>query len=342
MKKHKLILCLTLMLACTVSTVPVYADTTTDLQAEADIDITVNDKDAASDPSRLPLAPSGISKTKGGKLVIADRTYQVVRVLQKDGTYRLLAGTDGTSGYKDGSAKKSLFSSPWDVVPFDGGWLISDTENHALRWYVDATVTTFAGNGKAGYKDATGKNARFNRPTGMAVGADKEVYIADTGNHVIRMIDKKGKVTTFAGGKKGCANGSLKSARFNEPTGLSFYKGALYVADSGNHRICKIENGKVTTVAGSAKGMEGSKNGKALNARLSNPQDIVWYKDAMYISDTGNAAVRKLAKGKVTTVIEPFSLGEGCHPAEPCGMMITGGKLYVGDIFTEELIEIDL
>ena len=86
---------------------------------------------------------------------------------------------------------------------------------------------------------------------------------------------QKGKVTTFAGSKKGCANGTLKKAKFNEPTGLYYYNGALYVADSGNHRICKIENGKVTTVAGSAKGVEGDKNGSALNARLSNPQEII-------------------------------------------------------------------
>lgn len=114
------------------------------------------------------------------------------------------------------------------------------------------------------------------------------------------------------------------------------------MADSGNHRVCKIENGKVTTVAGSAKGIEGSKDGSAKSARLSNPQDIFLYKNDMYISDTGNACVRKLSGGKVTTLIKAFSMGDGREPAEPCGLMIRSGKLYVGDIFTEELIEVSL
>ena len=114
------------------------------------------------------------------------------------------------------------------------------------------------------------------------------------------------------------------------------------MADSGNHRICKIENGKVTTVAGSAKGVEGSKDGSALKARLSNPQDMILYKDMMYISDTGNGCVRKLEKGNVTTVIPAFSIGDGRAPAEPCGLSIRGGKLYVGDTFTEELLESEL
>lgn len=336
MKKRKLILCLTLALTCVGSVLPVRAETTSHV-----LQLTATN-DTESEVTRLALAPSGISKAKSGNLVIADRTYQVIRVMDTDGEYRVLAGTEGTGGYKNGSAKKALFNSPWDVVSYQGGWLISDSENHALRLYKNGKVTTVAGTGKSGYKNAAGTKAKFNRPTGMAVGKNGEVYISDTGNNAIRMIDKKGKVTTFAGGKKGCSDGTLTKARFYEPTGLYYYKGALYVADSGNHRICKIENGKVTTVAGSAKGVEGAKNGSALKAGLSNPQDIIFYKDVMYISDTGNACVRKLSKGKVTTLIGAFSMGNGREPAEPCGLAIRDKKLYIGDIFTEELIELQL
>ena len=337
MKKRGLALLLTLALACAGSVSPVSAETT------AQTPVTTDTKtDTTTEPARFVLAPSGISKTKSGSLVIADRTHQVVRVRNKNGEYRVLAGTEGLGGYKNGSAKKALFNAPWDVVPYKDGWLVSDSENHVLRLCLDARVTTVAGTGKSGDKNATGKKAQFNRPTGMAVGSNGEVYIADTGNHVIRKIDKNGKVTTYAGSKKGCSDGTLKTAKFYEPTGLYYYKGALYVADSGNHRICRIEKGKVTTVAGSAKGIEGDKNGSALKARLSNPQDIILYKNEMYISDTGNACVKKLSNGKVTTLISAFSMGDGREPAEPCGLMIQGGKLYIGDIFTEELIELEL
>lgn len=337
MKKRGLVVCLTLALVCAGSVLPASAETTTETTATID-----SENDATAESDRFVLAPSGISKSSKGNQVIADRTYNVVRVRKKSGEYTVLAGTEGESGYKNGDAKTALFHAPWDVVAYKNGWLISDSENHALRWYKSGKVTTLAGTGKSGYKNATGKKAQFDRPTGMAVGSNGEVYIADTGNNVIRKLDKNGKVTTYAGGKKGCADGTLKTARFYEPTGLYYYKGALYVADSGNHRICKIENGKVTTVAGSAKGIEGNKNGSALKARLSNPQDIILYKNEMYISDTGNACVKKLSNGKVTTLISAFSMGDGREPAEPCGLMIQGGKLYIGDIFTEELIELEL
>ena len=334
MKKQGLAVLLTLAITISAGALPVYADTTPAAQTTAQD--TANDTEQET---RFALAPSGISKNKKGRMYIADRTYHVVRVRAKDGKYTVLAGKAGESGYKNGSADNARFNAPWDVAPYKGGWLISDSENHALRLYKNGKVTTIAGTGTAGYKNATGKKARFNRPTGMAAGKNGEVYISDTGNNVIRKIDKNGKVTTYAGGKKGCADGTLKSARFTEPTGLYYYKGALYVADSGNHRICKIENGKVTTVAGSAKGIEGDKNGSALKARLSNPQDIFLYKDVMYISDTANGCVKQLKNGKVTTLIEAFSMDDQRMPVEPCGLTIQGGKLYIGDIFTEELIE---
>lgn len=342
MKKHKLAICLTLLIACVGTAIPAQAETTNTEQSQTTENNGSDTADKGAEPTRFVLAASGISKTKGGSLVIADRAHQVVRVQNTKGEYRVLAGTEDKIGYKNGAAKNALFNAPWDVVSYKNGWLISDSENHALRFYKNGKVTTAAGTGKKGYKNASGKKAQFNRPTGMAVGANGEVYVSDTGNNVIRKIDKNGKVTTFAGGKKGCADGTLKKARFYEPTGLYFYKGALYVADSGNHRVCKITNGKVTTVVGSAKGIEGYKNGSAASARLSNPQDIILYKNDMYISDTGNACVRKLSDGKVTTLIKAFSLNDGRAPAEPCGLMIRGGKLYVGDIFTEELIDFDL
>ena len=341
MKKRGIIALLTWAIVCTAGTLPVQADTTSET-AKTTEQAADAANEAEQELSRFVLAPSGISKDSKGRMYLADRTYHVVRTRTKSGKYTVLAGKEGVSGYKNGSAEKARFNAPWDVVPYKNGWLISDSENHALRLYKNGKVTTLAGTGKAGYKNATGKNALFNRPTGMAAGKNGEVYIADTGNNVIRKIDKNGKVTTYAGGKKGCADGALKKARFTEPTGLYYYKGALYVADSGNHRICKIENGKVTTVAGSAKGIEGDKNGSALKARLSNPQDIFLYKDVMYISDTGNGCVRKLYNGKVTTLIRAFSMNDYRAPAEPCGLTIQGGKLYVGDIFTEELIELKL
>ena len=243
---------------------------------------------------------------------------------------------------KTQTAEERVVMAPSGISKDSSGRMyMADRNYHVLRRRnKDGKCVTLAGTeGKSGSKNASGKKAAFNRPTGLAVGKEGELYIADTGNNLIRVMDKNGKVTTYAGGKKGCADGKVKSARFCEPTGLCYYKGALYVADSGNHRICKIAGGKVTTVAGSKKGIEGDAVGNVTKSRLSNPQEIYWYKDVMYISDTGNGSVKKLRKGKVSTVVKAFSQNDGRAPAEPCGLVITGGCLYVGDIFTEDLIK---
>ena len=309
MKKQWLIVLLTLALACAGNVVFAQAETTP-VTAETTENPDNKANETTDEVTRFVLAPSGISKDSKGRMYIADRTYHVVRLRTKNGVYKVLAGIEGKSGYKNGNAKSALFCGPWDVVAYNGGWLISDSGNHALRLYKNGKVTTVAGNGKSGYKNATGKKAQFNRPTGMAAGKNGEVYVSDTENNVIRKIDKNGKVTTYAGGRAGCADGTLKTAKFYEPTGLFYYKG--------------------------------DKNGSALKARLSNPQDIFLYKNVMYISDTGNACVRKLSKGRLTTLITAFSMGDGRAPAEPVALNRQGGSLYVGDIFTEELLEIKL
>lgn len=336
MKQKGLVLLLALAVMGTAPALPVRAGVASDTQTVAQ----ETEQDTAQ--ARFALAPSGIAADAEGVIYISDRNYGVLRMRAKNGSYTLLAGKKGISGYQDGRADKALFHAPWDVAAYKGGWLVSDSENHALRLYKNGRVTTIAGNGRHGYKDASGKKARFNRPTGMAAGSRGEVYIADTGNNAIRKIDKKGNVTTYAGGTAGCADGTLKKAKFYEPTGLYYYKGVLYVADSGNHRVCKIEAGKVTTVAGSKKGIEGAADGKARKARLSNPQDLYVNADGVYISDTGNACVKKLADGKITTVVRAFSMGDGRAPAEPCGLTVIGKKLFIGDIFTEELYGVQL
>lgn len=341
-KKGRLIM-IALLLGCTCTFHPVAKAAVQNIEVQA----IRNQADSSTDTTvlskkRVITAASGISKDSSGRMYLADRSYHVLRIREKNGDYSVLAGQEGKSGYQDGNASKALFNQPWDVVSYKKGWAVSDTENHVIRYYNGKTVKTISGTGTKGYKNATGTKAKFNRPTGLAVGKDGELYVADTGNHVIRKIDPNGKVTVYAGSKSGCGEGTLKKALFCEPTGLYYYKGALYVADSGNHRICKIADGKVTTVAGSSKGVEGDCAGSANKARFSNPQDMILYKNDLYISDTGNGSVKKLSQGKVTTVVEAFSLEGKNTPAEPCGIMIKNGYLFVGDLFAEKLIKIKL
>lgn len=136
------------------------------------------------------------------------------------------------------------------------------------------------------------------------------------------------------------------------PSGISKdSKKNMYLADrnhhvlyqrtrSGTYTVLAGKNGQSGYKDGSAKGVEGDAVGSAKKARFSNPQDIILYQNDIYISDTGNGSVKKLSGGKVTMVVKAFSLLENQAPAEPCGLTIQGGYLYVGDTFVEKLLKI--
>lgn len=284
---------------------------------------------ATGDAQTLTVAPSGMVSAAEG-IYIADSSNHTIRLRSQDGTYKTVAGKENVAGAKDGKATSARFSTPWDIVAYKNGYAISDTGNNRIRLLKNKKVSTIA-------------SGQMNAPTGLAVGEKGELYIADTGNNRILVLDSKGKLKSYAGAKKaGCADGTLKSARFSEPTGLYYYKKALYVADSGNHRIVKISGSKVKTVAGSVKGIEGDADGKAKSARFSNPQGILWKNNVMYISDSGNGSVKKLENGKVTTILEAFSLKGGRTPAQPRGMVIKGKTLFIGDVFAEDLLSVKI
>ena len=103
-------------------------------------------------------------------------------------------------------------------------------------------VTTLAGSGTRGYKDATGTEAQFDHPTSVALDASGNVYVADTCNNLIRKITSEGVETTLAGSSQGYKDATGTAAQFNLPFGVAVdSSGILYVADTDNNRIPKIE-----------------------------------------------------------------------------------------------------
>ena len=283
-------------------------------------------------------------------LYVADSYHRSVWAVE-DGEASLLAGrTDVTdlsgqpvADYGDGTFDKAVFSEPWAVVPYLDSLLVSDTGNHVLR-YLDLEkerVYTAAGTGEAGYRDGSNSRVSFHSPTGLAVDDEGTMYIADTGNNVIRAMDEDGRVTTYAGSEEGCALGSREKAMFSQPTGLCWADGVLYVADSGNHRILAIEDDEVTLVAGAKltgdAAVEGDfLNGPAEPARFANPQGVAVGEDGtIYVADTGNGAVRVIQDGYVTTLVSPDS--GSTYPVSPRGLLLSGDTLYVGDVFARVL-----
>lgn len=195
-------------------------------------------------------------------------------------------------------------------------YYISDTQTNptqgtcgsapsASSWRQMGTVTvaTLAGASPMGYADGTGSAARFNTPMGVAVDASGNVYIADSSNNRIRQITPAGVVTTFAGsGVSGFADGTGTAAQFAGPRGLAFDgSGNLLVADTSNSRIRQITPaGVVTTLAGS--GIRGYQEGSAASAQFNMPSGVaVDGSGNVYVGDTVNSRIRKIAGGVVST-----------------------------------------
>lgn len=280
--------------------------------------------------SFLSAAPSGLTATEDGYL-ITDVYNKVVWKVAKDGTVTRLAGQisvgdvsgEPIGSTADGTLATALFENPWGIAPFLNGYVVSEPDSHVIRYIDDKSVQTAAGNGTEGKWDGYGINTAFSYPTGLAAGDKGEVYIADTGNGAIRRLDKNGQVTTVCTG-------------LNEPTGICWWNGALYVAETGAHCISKIENGKRTVLIG-ADGEDGYTDGYVKAARLRDPQGIVVGEDGtIYFSDTGNHAVRCLRGEQVFTISEDETV------MMPRSLMLQGDELLVADPFSHTVWTISL
>ena len=203
-----------------------------------------------------------------------------------------------------------------------------------------------AGNGTQGFSgdDGPATSAQLNAPSGVAVDPAGNLYIADYGDNRIRKVSN-GVITTVAGnGTSGNIgdNGPATGAQLNYPTGVAVDSaGNLYIADQYNHRIRKVSNGVITTVAGSGTAGFSGDNGPATSAQLYYPAGVaVDAAGNLYIADTWNSRVRKVSNGVITTVAgsgtEGFSGDNGPNTsaqlAGPGGVAAdSAGNLYIAD-----------
>ncbi|WP_305805894.1 NHL repeat-containing protein [Stenotrophomonas sp. YIM B06876] len=184
--------------------------------------------------------PWGVAIDTGGSLYVADAgdNNRIVR-RWLDGRFHLLAG--GAEGFADGTGAAAAFNTPSGLaLDRHGNLYVADTGNHAIRKVSPrGEVSTVAGNGTAGAVDGRGARAQFNGPMGVAVDDQGRIYVADTWNDRIRVIETDGRVRTLAGGDRpGHADGRGAVARFDTPTDLKLdAHGTLWVADLGNDAI---------------------------------------------------------------------------------------------------------
>lgn len=291
----------------------------------------------------LDPTPDGSANGAGGKAPLALRPPTANLTTAAPGT-ALVAGS-GQKGFADGPAATAAFAVPYDIATdAAGNAYVADSDNHRIRKIApDGTVSTVAGTGEPGFADGPAATAQFNAASGVAVGPDGALYVADYGNNRIRKItfdQGVATVSTLAGNAApGFADGQGTAARFAAPSDLAVDPaGVVFVADTDNNCIRRITpDGTVTKIAGST--TEGLADGDALEAQLSTPSDVaVDSRGRVFVADTGNHAVRVLRDGRLLTLAgnghHGFADGQGATARfnTPYGIAVgPGGNLYVAD-----------
>jgi sugar lactone lactonase YvrE len=187
--------------------------------------------------------PEGVALDSKGNVYVADSANHKIRKISPSGVVTTLAGS-GQKGFVDGAGAEAGFMDPKGVaLDSIGNIYVGDMKNHCIRKITPGgVVTTLAGSGKLGSENGRGAEASFNRPFGPAVDGQGNIYVADSGNNLIRKITPSGVVFTIAGsGKAGSEDGYESAASFNTPWGVAVDRfGAVYVSDHNSFKIRKI------------------------------------------------------------------------------------------------------
>lgn len=232
------------------------------------------------------------------------------------------SGTQGFSG-DVGMAYDAKLNLPSSVVPTaDGGFLVSDQENHRIRKVsATGTITTVAGTGTPGYSGDGGPAAaaQIKQPRGLSLTADGGYLFVDSGNNVIRKVSASGIITTVAGTGTAAYSGDggpATAATLNTPVGVTVTPDGFLIADLGNNAVRKVTSadGRIETVAGGNGHAFSGDGGLATAAQLANPFTIALTSDGFLIADSGNNRIRKVttADGRIATVA-----GTGAGGATP-------------------------
>ncbi|MEG7521993.1 MAG: redoxin domain-containing protein [Chromatiales bacterium] len=252
----------------------------------------------------------------------------------------------------------SILAAPGKIAASDRYVAISDTLHHRILLVNhEGIILRIFGGMDAGNRDGPASTSRFDSPQGLVFGK-KGLYVADTGNHLIRYIDlETSTVSTIAG------NGKLKRYRSGEfdalhiglasPWGLTLKENHLYIAMAGSHQIWRYDtqSGKLISYAGS--GREGIDDGDLMSATFSQPSGLTISDDWLYVADAEDSAVRRiqLTEGSVETVAGTglFDFGDRDGDLELAKLQHVLGiaaygadRLFIADTYNHKLKLIDL
>lgn len=293
------------------------------------------------------VQPSAVAVDRNGNVYVTDFSADTVRAIAPDGTVTTIAGLANTPGTADGTGSNARFFFPAGiVVDASGNLYVSEYKNGTIRKIApDRTVTTLAGDPDvAGSDDGVGRAAHFYTPASDAIDAQGNIYVADSGNSIIRAISPTGGVTTVAGhkGSAGAVDGVGSEARFDYPVAVAAApNGNLYVADGISRTVRQVTpGGTVTTFAGSS-GQIGSTDGRGAAARFGFPQGVaVDSAGNVFVADGDNFTIRKITPAGDVSVFAGQTGNPGTTDGpgtaaqfnEPAGLAFdSAGNLFVAD-----------
>jgi uncharacterized protein (TIGR03437 family) len=293
------------------------------------------------------IDPEGIVVDSAGNLYFADGDNNRIRKVS-NGVISTVAG-NGTQGFggDNGAAVNAQLNFPHGVaIDSTSNLYIADSGNSRIRKVANGVITTVAGGGTLVGDNGPTTSAQLGDPSGVALDSSGNLYVADGVSNRIWEVSN-GVVTAVAGnGTKGFSgdNGPATSAQLNSPISVAVdTAGNLYIADGNNNRVRKVANGVITTIAGSASGGFSGDNGPATSAQLYPVGVAVDSSGNLYISDTYNQRIRKVANGVITTVAgNGTCCSSGDNNATATGSTLSGptgiavdaaGNLYIADNF---------
>ncbi len=264
--------------------------------------------------------PQGMAvRPEDGHLLIADTGNHLIRGANVEtGRVSTLAGNTNQArrGAAGGGAATTSISSPWDLAQIGRLLFVAMAGVHQL-WVLDVDrgfMFPYAGSGQEARQDGGLDESAFAQPSGLAWHGEI-LFVADSESNVIRAIDLPpvNQVRTLAGGDLfdfGDVDGVGDTARLQHPLDVAYHDGALFLSDTYNHRIKRLdlETRRVTAFAGSGK--PGFRDGRGKRARFYEPGGLTVGGGRLFVADTNNHAVRvvELETGAVSTVIGPDSV----------------------------------